>query len=742
MSLSDSGGDWLRRGRQLADDASVRSHTHQVPSPTTPPRQLSISRSPPEKTRPLSWDDRSLGRRQSPPLETRTLHHSQRPRGPKFRHSTSEIPRDPSSHVSERLVVPNPTRGGGSRPRASPSVSTQSSIGRLSPSILSTSSAAYSYAYLEKEQFRLIRLHHGRKEDPEDIVRCQIFPFTLSDPPAYVALSYAWGDVSRKRKILVGDLFISVSASLDSALRTLRDPRESRWVWADALCINQQDESEKGDQVRLMTRIYHQAESVAIYLGPRSEDSHLAMELIEKVSNKAGIPRKITSLTPTPFSEQNFAAVVALFEREYWHRLWVVQEVFNARVIHVHCGLSVLPWEAFRAASVAFWKYRDVLDRNFEPRYSNNFHHARFGSYPQVLVHGGPRSLEGISTLDRFKDCDAVSDHEAFRDLLTVMRICRPKQTSDPRDKVFGILGVLLEKVRNGIEVNYGIPVKDVYMNVFRAVVEKTNSLDILCDSIHSPTYSNKYNLPSWTPDWSHRLLISPISTIHPETFSASRNAKVIADFTERNKLKVSAIPLGSVKDYGITVGTRCTVNDYLMAFLQWRACLLQVADGKSDDYLRWLQQRFCLALSLDQTPGYKEPEDWMDICYHVFACLIRDRLPKLHMDQELERYTEKDFQMNYDKRRRFLHRLGSNMMGRCFCITKERRVGLGTGSMTQGDIVVIPLGCSTPVILHPEGDGYRFVGDVYIHGYMYGRAVEECDAGDSERQVRSYVIH
>lgn len=622
-------------------------------------------------------------------------------------------------------------------------MTTQDSISRLSPSILSTNTTAYAYDYLEKGQFRLIRLHPGRKRDPNDIVRCQIYPLTLSDPRPYVALSYAWGDVSDKRKILVGNLLISVSASLDSALRTLRGPRESRWVWADALCINQQDTSEKAEQVQLMTRIYRQAESVAIWLGPRSEDSHLAMELIERLSTKAEIPPKITSLTPAPFSEQNFAAVVALFEREYWQRLWVVQEVFNARTIDVHCGSSVLPWKAFQDASEIFRKSRDVLNRSFPPDYSNNFHQARFGSYPQVLACRGPGTLLWMGTVDSLRDGDTLSDHMAFQDLLEVMRNCRPKHSSEPGDKVFGVLGVLVEKVRNEIKVDYGIPVKDIYTNVFRTIVEKTNSLDILCDAVHTPTYRNRNNLPSWTPDWSHLSWISPIVTTISDTFSASGKTKAIADFTERNKLKVSAIPLGIIDDHGVTVGTRCRVEDYLMAFLQWRACLLHAIDGRPEDYIRWMQQRFCLALSLDQTPGYEKAEEWMDVCYHVFASLIHDRLPKLPIDQELEQYVGKDLHMDYNKRRLFLEQhLGSNMMGRCFCITDERRIGLGTGCMTPGDVVIVPLGCSTPVVLRPEGGGYRFVGEVYIHGYMYGRAVEECNDGDVKRKMRSYVIH
>ena len=66
----------------------------------------------------------------------------------------------------------------------------------------------------------------------------------------------------------------------------------------------------------------------------------------------------------------------------------------------------------------------------------------------------------------------------------------------------------------------------------------------------------------------------------------------------------------------------------------------------------------------------------------------------------------------------------------------------MGTGFMAPGDIVVVPLGCYTPILLRPEGNSgeYRFVGDVYISGYMYGRAVEQWREGT--RKLRQYVLH
>lgn len=623
---------------------------------------------------------------------------------------------------------------------------TQSTVRRMSPSVLAANdTASMRYNYLDRGEFRLIKILPGRQEDPEDMVRCQLFPRTLSNCPEYVALSYAWGDVSDTHKVLIERTEVSVSASLESALRALRDPGKSKWVWADAISINQEDPSERASQVRLMTRIYQEAKSVAIWLGPQSGNSDLGMELIENISKGAAMPLEITKSTPAPFKKNNFAAVVALFDREYWHRLWVVQEVFNARTIKVYCGPVILPWKAFQTASKIFREHRDVLERSFHPRYINNFYQAQTGSYAQVLVHGGPGSLAGVGTPEKFRGNYKLSDREVFQDLLEVMHTCRRKLTSEPRDKIFGVLGVLAERIRNEIKVDYSIPVKDVYMNIFRTVVEKTESLDILCQSIHFPTYINNNNLPSWVPDWSHVSNVSPIATMYE--FSASENSQVVADFTIINKLKISAIPLGFIERHGIAVGTLCTLNDYLMAFLQWRACLLHFFDGAKEDHLPALKRRFCLTLSLEHAPeGFETPEIWMEVCHHVFASTIRNRLPKLQMDHELEQYIELDrrLQMDDKEKRTFIQEyFGKKMMGRCFCITNEGRLGLGTGFIKRGDVVVVPLGCSTPVVLRPEGDGYRFVGDVYIDGYMNGAAVKESTQYRYvDKRIRSYVIH
>jgi hypothetical protein len=58
-----------------------------------------------------------------------------------------------------------------------------------------------------------------------------------------------------------------VTVNLANALRFLRRPNRLVRIWIDALCINQDDPIERGNQVRLMGSIYTLCDSVIVYLG-------------------------------------------------------------------------------------------------------------------------------------------------------------------------------------------------------------------------------------------------------------------------------------------------------------------------------------------------------------------------------------------------------------------------------------------------------------------------------------------
>jgi hypothetical protein len=482
-----------------------------------------------------------------------------------------------------------------------------------------------------------------------------------------------------------------------------------------------------------MTSIYTLAKSVAIWLGPKEDQSNLAISLLKEVASYEHSQDSMRALIADRAKRQGFAAIVSLFERDYWKRLWIVQEVFNARDLVVHCGEQTVSWRVCKLASKAFWNYKEHLDYYF-PRGLSSEARGEY-SLSQVLGYQGPNSIPDAGFIQH------LGDHP----LLDVMRICRRKLSADARDKVFGILGLLPEATRSDFPVDYSLSVKEVYVGVVDSILFTTQRLDVICESIHFPPYANSSNLPTWCPDWSQITETTGLGHLVNFTASGSTTAEYkFQDEPSRRQLGIHAIYLDTITAHGIAVGTLCTTADYLMAFLHWRAILLDVATGDNDSApaMKEKEDAFCRTLCLDQVPQSLDSGDlWLKATHHVFASLISDRVPKLQLDRELKRYLNEDLGIPPEERRSFLHHIFKRMMGRCFCLTGEGHMGLGTGFMTAGDIIVVPYGCSTPIILRPEGrhGEYRFVGDVYVHGFMHGEILELSDIKAREKE---YVLH
>jgi hypothetical protein len=58
------------------------------------------------------------------------------------------------------------------------------------------------------------------------------------------------------------------------------------------------------------------------------------------------------------------------------------------------------------------------------------------------------------------------------------------------------------------------------------------------------------------------------------------------------------------------------------------------------------------------------------------------------------------------------------------FCTTENKYMGLFPKDTQVGDLVCVLFGCGMPVILRPYKDGYQFIGEAYVHGWMDGEAM------------------
>jgi hypothetical protein len=195
-----------------------------------------------------------------------------------------------------------------------------------------------------QDEIRLLRILPG---PAASIIHCEMLHASVDGPRRYIAISYAWGDVEDTGLILLNGYEFPVTQSLWGALHRLRSESFAIIVWADAICINQQSPTERSIQVRKMTSIYSNAYDVAIWLGPEADGSNSALDLMNDILKSQTSGGAINGIIASPARTEQFSAMVQLFERDYWDRLWCAQEVLNAKTITVYCGSHATPWETY-----------------------------------------------------------------------------------------------------------------------------------------------------------------------------------------------------------------------------------------------------------------------------------------------------------------------------------------------------------------------------------------------------------
>lgn len=147
-----------------------------------------------------------------------------------------------------------------------------------------------------------------------------------------------------------------MTVSLGTALQAFRHSEDVRILWADAICVNQEDPEEKNSQFSMMGKIYRSASRVLVWLGVNevgSEDSirtaFKAMEYVTKLCPQ--IADIVASADPEPCSIQNlvnafaaqgvdnvFASFEVFYNRPYWKRTWCIQELYLGREVEIWLG--------------------------------------------------------------------------------------------------------------------------------------------------------------------------------------------------------------------------------------------------------------------------------------------------------------------------------------------------------------------------------------------------------------------
>lgn len=401
---------------------------------------------------------------------------------------------------------------------------------------MSSTAQPFTYDPLlpEKEEIRLITI-----ELPSDgiQVKCQIRIFCLDSAPRYFALSYTWGDRPASDSILLVQRPLAVRPNLLAALKRLSQKPKYKWVWIDALCIDQSNNNEKSCQIPLMGRIYSNAESTLVWLGDASVHGSLGLLFMQRIGNVFREARNeeeafsrlhMLRYVPDALNPIHWSSVIALLRDPYRKRMWIMQEFVLSKTCRLlwrdveidedSCFLSLL------------WIYI--------------FHKLEKNS--PVAQRVSLRLKERLPATE----CDLIVDLFRLRvhkntslregrpfqpDVDTLIRSAIDRLASDPCDKIYGIYNMIdNEELRKEIQINYNKTPEEVFRSFIVGYIVAFRKLRILAMAGVNP--NRIHNNPTWVPDF---LSTPPggSSTGGMTGFQASRTLSADFSFPSTNIL-------------------------------------------------------------------------------------------------------------------------------------------------------------------------------------------------------------
>ncbi len=611
------------------------------------------------------------------------------------------------------------------------------------------------------DEIRLIILEPGAPGDP---LECHLINVQLSWRTKYEALSYAWGDASITRPLACSGRSIDVAASLHDALTDLRLPQSRRYLWVDAVCINQADNEEKAKQIMLMRHIYSAARRVLIYLGKMDPSVDGALRDLARLDwaflplhirrfcsreGMAGLITRLPEMKPIEDDAFDWAPVISLLQRPWFQRTWVIQEAVLAKRALVICGDQSVAWAVLERVALSINAYHgfvksvpgyDKIDRAMHA--VNLVRSARRDAYRStpvpwlLLLH--PPSLRS---------------RREYSKLLDLVQETRVFGCTDPRDKIYGMLGITREDTRSGYLVpDYRNSPGQVYWKFVLWEILHNRSLRVLSLTSDKASGGAEFASPSWVPDFTRLDVQSPLTRYEkrmphsagPGDLAVEARAsgdgtvlylkgRMVDTLHTVAKWSANSFPDGMSREAtNPELAGRISLTKTKLWITEamgiWRAAVqrrtnrwvspLVVTDlwATSKDG-RFTASPACwthfLRTILCDRTYLSQPLTAADL--HVTAGIVRGVVSRIPMDKIFS----PEAMPQYHESIQALERAGQS---RRFASTGAGLAGFVPTRARKGDVVVILYGSSVPFVLRPAADGkYSLVGECYMHGLMQG---------------------
>ncbi|KAK6601409.1 hypothetical protein H4I96_06750 [Botrytis cinerea] len=404
---------------------------------------------------------------------------------------------------------------------------------------------------------------------------------------------------------------------------------------------------------------------------------------------------------------ETWHALWRFLSHPWFTRLWIIQEVMLSSNPWIMCGDNLLMWDVFSSAvnhlstcGIFQWlqaKFAIIEDL------------SDFGDTSQTVLE--------LTRQREFYRMASTRIH-IFENLVST----RGAQCFDPRDKIYGLLGVCRDADRFDIRYT-DFTEHQLYHEV--AIRALTGDLQTLTPSRFFKSIDHEsLDLPSWVPDWRKRRQTNELGIYNTNgSFKIKLNRVYVTINNEsRNELRMRGISFDSL------IKTSVTITHPDLTYLNPHA------DNKS------LLELWTFVSKLEHYPNSHT------VFYAFLANPRRDLLLDASTGQSPslsgQTYSPRQ-QKPHGKGRLELGSLAQRVPGQTFeevreamkFVLKNRKLGItGKGYFglfpryaEKGDMIYVMDGCDVPYLLREaDGEGrFRLVGECYVFGIMDGEAVK-----------------
>jgi hypothetical protein len=475
--------------------------------------------------------------------------------------------------------------------------------------------------------------------------------------------------------------------------------------------------------------------------------------------------------------------VLDLLENEYWTRVWIFQEMVLAdEIIFLGPNTSL---ELSHFQTVCYW-LREIGDGDvLSPSFVENSVWSEWKKSIQA-ADMMPLTIRRCKTLvekiDRSKPKASLASARE-----QVFEVTRYLKATDPHDHIYGILGVL--DVR--FKPDYRRSIEYLYTSWACWLALSRPDLSFLNQAGFGQNKEHGYALPSWVPDWSSTMNLGyGNSSVYADDkmefefkfIKKTKKVILIADGVEVTEV-VSRRSIGrkmSMKTYNqllssghptgdppLQVLFRTLMSDntnanackngkfdhhnpkLLREFISFASLLTHTDDeafhSMDKDISVWNPASWAVNEYFGLPPrpansgkdrwnpliglhsdNYDIPEKWADTGNVIIDDVLQE---VLNISSEtIELLGDSDDVMSILLEKTFLFR------------TREGYVGKSGADVHAGDKVCVLGGCRNPLVLRPVGDQFVMVEPCFVHGLMYGQAMQGLNEGRYE--MRKFEIH